>query len=603
MTTLKETVYDESKILTLSSLEHIRLRPGMYIGRLGNGSHPSDGIYVLLKEIVDNSIDEFIMGFGKRIDIRIDNRAVNIRDFGRGIPLGKVVECVSIINTGAKYNDEVFQFSVGLNGVGTKAVNALSEHFEVSSYREKKQFSARFKSGELETKPITQDTNQSNGTKISFIPDTKLFPNYSYDLGTIRKQLWNYAYLNRKLTITLNGEKFKSENGLLDLLQEEVNDANLYQIVHCQSGQLEMAFTHTERYGEEYYSYVNGHHTNDGGTHLSAFREGILKGVNQFFNSGFEGPDVRDGIVGAVAIKLQEPVFESQTKNKLGNSDLRSWMMPMVRDTFVDYLYKHPKVAEPLKQKIQANERIRKELSNVKKAARDNAKKSALTIPNLKDCKYHLGDKNEAAEESTVFITEGVSAGGSMISAREGYTQAIFCLKGKPLNCHGQCKEALYKNLELYNVMKALGIEDSIEDLRYNKVVIATDADVDGLHIRNLLLTFFLQYYEPLVLQGHIYILETPLFRVRNQKKTLYCYSENEKNEAFQKLQNGAHCEITRFKGLGEISPKEFGQFIGENMRAVPVGVEHTHEIPDLLNFYMGNNTADRRQYIMENLV
>ncbi|MCH2284297.1 MAG: type IIA DNA topoisomerase subunit B [SAR324 cluster bacterium] len=603
MNSVQETIYDESKILTLSSLEHIRLRPGMYIGRLGNGSHPSDGIYVLLKEIVDNSIDEFIMGFGKRIDIRVENGAVNIRDFGRGIPLGKLVECVSIINTGAKYNDEVFQFSVGLNGVGTKAVNALSEHFEVSSYREKKQFSARFKSGELETKPITQDTNQSNGTKISFIPDTKLFPNYSYDLGTIRKQLWNYAYLNRKLTITLNGEKFKSENGLLDLLQEEVNDANLYQIVHCQSGQLEMAFTHTERYGEEYYSYVNGHHTNDGGTHLSAFREGILKGVNQFFNSGFEGPDVRDGIVGAVAIKLQEPVFESQTKNKLGNSDLRSWMMPLVRDTFVDYLYKHPEVAEPLKQKIQANERIRKELSNVKKAARDNAKKSALTIPNLKDCKYHLGDKNEAAEESTVFITEGVSAGGSMISARDVYTQAIFCLKGKPLNCHGQGKEALYKNLELYNVMKALGIEDSIEDLRYNKVVIATDADVDGLHIRNLLLTFFLQYYEPLVLQGHIYILETPLFRVRNQKKTLYCYSENEKNEAFQKLQNGAHCEITRFKGLGEISPKEFGQFIGENMRAVPVGVEHTHEIPDLLNFYMGNNTADRRQYIMENLV
>ena len=343
-----------------------------------------------------------------------------------------------------------------------------------------------------------------------------------------------------------------------------------------------MSLTHTERYGEEYYSYVNGHHTNDGGTHLSSFREGILKAVNQFFNSSFEGPDVRDGIVGAVAIKLQEPVFESQTKNKLGNSDLRSWMMPLVRDTFVDYLYKHPEVAEPLKQKIQANERIRKE---------------------LRDCKYHLGDKNKASQESTVFITEGVSAGGSMISSRDVYTQAVFCLKGKPLNCHGQGKEALYKNLELYNVMKALGIEDSIEDLRYNKVVIATDADVDGLHIRNLLLTFFLQYYEPLVLQGHIYILETPLFRVRNQKKTLYCYSENEKNEAFQKLQNGAHCEITRFKGLGEISPKEFGQFIGANMRAVPVGVEHSHEIPDLLNFYMGSNTSDRRQYIMENLV
>ncbi len=410
MTTLKETVYDESKILTLSSLEHIRLRPGMYIGRLGNGSHPSDGIYVLLKEIVDNSIDEFIMGHGRRIDIRIDNGSVNIRDFGRGIPLGKVVECVSIINTGAKYNDEVFQFSVGLNGVGTKAVNALSENFEVISYREKKMLSACFKSGEIETKPLKQDTNESNGTKISFTPDTKIFPNYIYDLGTIRKQLWNYAYLNRKLTITLNGEKFKSENGLLDLLNEEVNDTNLYPIVHCDSEQLEMSLTHTERYGEEYYSYVNGHHTNDGGTHLSSFREGILKAVNQFFNSSFEGPDVRDGIVGAVAIKLQEPVYESQTKNKLGNSDLRSWMMPLVRDTFVDYLYKHPEVAEPLKQKIQANERIRKELSNVKKAARDNAKKSALTIPNLKDCKYHLGDKSERGDDSTIFITEGISA-------------------------------------------------------------------------------------------------------------------------------------------------------------------------------------------------
>jgi len=575
----------------------------MYIGRLGNGSHPSDGIYVLLKEIVDNSIDEFIMGFGKRIDIRVENGVVNIRDFGRGIPLGKLVECVSIINTGAKYNDEVFQFSVGLNGVGTKAVNALSEQFEVTSFRDKKSIFAQFKSGELKTEPTTQDTNESNGTKILFTPDSKLFPNYSYDLGTIRKQLWNYAYLNRKLTITLNGEKFKSDNGLLDLLQEEVNEANLYDIVHCQNGKLEMGLTHTEHYGEEYFSYVNGHHTNDGGTHLSAFREGILKGANQFFNTSFDGPDVRDGLVGAVAIKVQEPVFESQTKNKLGNSELRSWLMPLVRDTFVDFLYKHPEVAEPLKQKIQANERIRKELNNVKKAARENAKKSALTIPNLKDCKFHLGDKNERADESTVFITEGMSAGGSMISARDVYTQAVFCLKGKPLNCYGQGKEAIYKNLELYNVTKALGIEDSLEDLRYNKVVIATDADIDGLHIRNLLLTFFLQFYEPLVLQGNIYILETPLFRVRNQKTTQYCYSETEKVEAFEKLQKGTHFEVTRFKGLGEISPKEFGQFIGKNMRAVPVGVEHTHEVPELLNFYMGTNTAERRRYIMDNLV
>ena len=603
MNSVQETKYDESKILTLSSLEHIRLRPGMYIGRLGNGSHPSDGIYVLLKAIVDNSIDEFIMGFGKRIDIRVENGAVNIRDFGRGIPLGKLVECVSIINTGAKYNDEVFQFSVGLNGVGTKAVNALSDQFEVTSFRDKKSIFAQFKSGELKSEPTTHDTNESNGTKIRFTPDSELFPNYSYDLGTIRKQLWNYAYLNRKLTITLNGEKFKSDNGLLDLLQEEVNEANLYDIVHCQNGKLEMAFTHTEHYGEEYFSYVNGHHTNDGGTHLSAFREGILKGANQFFNTSFDGPDVRDGLVGAVAIKVQEPVFESQTKNKLGNSELRSWLMPLVRDTIVDFLYKHPEVAEPLKQKIQTNERIRKELNNVKKAARENAKKSALTIPNLKDCKFHLGDKGERGDESTVFITEGMSAGGSMISARDVYTQAVFCLKGKPLNCHGQGKEAIYKNLELYNVMKALGIEDSLEDLRYSKVVIATDADVDGLHIRNLLLTFFLQFYEQLVLQGNIYILETPLFRVRNQKTTQYCYSETEKDEAFEKLQKGTHFEVTRFKGLGEISPKEFGQFIGKNMRAVPVGVEHTHEVPELLNFYMGTNTAERRRYIMENLV
>ena len=603
MNSVQETIYDESKILTLSSLEHIRLRPGMYIGRLGNGSHPSDGIYVLLKEIVDNSIDEFIMGFGKRIDIRVENGAVNIRDFGRGIPLRKLVECVSIINTGAKYNDEVFQFSVGLNGVGTKAVNALSDQFDVTSFREKKSVFAQFKSGELKNDPATNDTNESNGTKIRFTPDSKLFPNYSYDLGTIRKQLWNYAYLNRKLTITLNGEKFKSENGLLDLLKEEVSDANLYDIVHCQNGQLEMALTHTEHYGEEYFSYVNGHHTNDGGTHLSAFREGILKGANQFFNTSFEGPDVRDGLVGAVAIKVQEPIFESQTKNKLGNSELRSWLMPLVRDTIVDFLYKHPEVAEPLKHKIQTNERIRKELHNVKKAARENAKKSALTIPNLKDCKFHLGDKSERGDESTVFITEGMSAGGSMISSRDVYTQAVFCLKGKPLNCYGQGKEAIYKNLELYNVMKALGIEDSLEDLRYNKVVIATDADVDGLHIRNLLLTFFLQFYEPLVLQGNIYILETPLFRVRNQKTTQYCYSETEKDEAFEKLQKGTHFEVTRFKGLGEISPKEFGQFIGKDMRAVLVGIEHTHEVPELLSFYMGTNTAERRRYIMENLV
>ena len=598
-----EVTYDESKIQTLSSLEHIRLRPGMYIGRLGSGSHPNDGIYILLKELIDNSIDEFIMGHGKRIDIRIDNGEVSVRDFGRGIPLGKVVDCVSIINTGAKYNSEVFQFSVGLNGVGTKAVNALSEKFEVVSHREGKAVRASFLNGFLSGNPVQESTSERDGTRVKFLPDPAIFPKFSFDFSMIRKRLWNYAYLNRGLTLVLNGEKFKSERGLHDLLHEEVQDTQLYDIIHVQSTHFEFAMTHTDRYGEENFSYVNGHYTEDGGSHLSAFREGILKGVNQFFKSSFDGPDVRDGIVSAVAVKIQEPIFESQTKNKLGNSDLRSSLMPEVRDAITDYLYKNPPAAEALKQKIQTNERIRKELNNVKKAARENARKTALTIPNLKDCKHHFQDSSGKGEESTIFLTEGVSAGGSMISSRDVLTQAIFCLKGKPLNCWGMGKDALYKNLELYNIMKALGIEDSLEGLRYNRIVLATDADVDGLHIRNLLLTFFLHYYEPLVVRGHLYILETPLFRVRNQKKTLYCYSDAEKETALEQLKKGKHLEVTRFKGLGEISPKEFGQFIGEEMRAVPVGIEHIHEVSQLLNFYMGTNTSERRNYIMEHLV
>ena len=598
-----EVTYDESKIQTLSSLEHIRLRPGMYIGRLGSGSHPNDGIYILLKELIDNSIDEFIMGHGKRIDIRIDNGEVSVRDFGRGIPLGKVVDCVSIINTGAKYNSEVFQFSVGLNGVGTKAVNALSEKFEVVSHREGKAVHASFLNGVLSGNPVQESTSERDGTRVKFLPDPAIFPKFSFDFSMIRKRLWNYAYLNRGLTLVLNGEKFKSERGLHDLLHEEVQDTQLYDIIHVQSTHFEFAMTHTDRYGEENFSYVNGHYTEDGGSHLSAFREGILKGVNQFFKSSFDGPDVRDGIVSAVAVKIQEPIFESQTKNKLGNSDLRSSLMPEVRDAITDYLYKNPPAAEALKQKIQTNERIRKELNNVKKAARENARKTALTIPNLKDCKHHFQDSSGKGEESTIFLTEGVSAGGSMISSRDVMTQAIFCLKGKPLNCWGMGKDALYKNLELYNIMKALGIEDSLEGLRYNRIVLATDADVDGLHIRNLLLTFFLHYYEPLVVRGHLYILETPLFRVRNQKKTLYCYSDAEKETALEQLKKGKHLEVTRFKGLGEISPKEFGQFIGEEMRAVPVGIEHIHEVSQLLNFYMGTNTSERRNYIMEHLV
>ena len=598
-----EVTYDESKIQTLSSLEHIRLRPGMYIGRLGSGSHPNDGIYILLKELIDNSIDEFIMGHGKRIDIRIDNGEVSVRDFGRGIPLGKVVDCVSIINTGAKYNSEVFQFSVGLNGVGTKAVNALSEKFEVVSHREGKAVHASFLNGVLSGNPVQESTSERDGTRVKFLPDPAIFPKFSFDFSMIRKRLWNYAYLNRGLTLVLNGEKFKSERGLHDLLHEEVQDTQLYDIIHVQSTHFEFAMTHTDRYGEENFSYVNGHYTEDGGSHLSAFREGILKGVNQFFKSSFDGPDVRDGIVSAVAVKIQEPIFESQTKNKLGNSDLRSSLMPEVRDAITDYLYKNPPAAEALKQKIQTNERIRKELNNVKKAARENARKTALTIPNLKDCKHHFQDSSGKGEESTIFLTEGVSAGGSMISSRDVMTQAIFCLKGKPLNCWGMGKDALYKNLELYNIMKALGIEDSLEGLRYNRIVLATDADVDGLHIRNLLLTFFLHYYEPLVVRGHLFILETPLFRVRNQKKTLYCYSDAEKETALEQLKKGKHLEVTRFKGLGEISPKEFGQFIGEEMRAVPVGIEHIHEVSQLLNFYMGTNTSERRNYIMEHLV
>ena len=603
MAITQEVGYDESKIVTLSSLEHIRLRPGMYIGRLGNGSHPNDGIYILLKEVIDNSIDEFIMGHGRRIEIHIDGGEVFVRDYGRGIPQGKLVDCVSVINTGAKYNDEVFQFSVGLNGVGTKAVNALSEAFEIASFREGKSVRALFGQGELINAGKPESSAEKPGTFVRFVPDPQLFPKYAYDLAVVRRRLWNYAYLNRSLTLTLNGERFKSENGLLDLLKEEVQEDNLYDPIHASAKHVEFSFTHTDRYGEEHFSYVNGHYTNDGGSHLSAFREGVLKGVNQFFKTSFEGPDVRDGLVGAVAVKIKEPVFESQTKNKLGNSDLRSWLMPLVRDTLVDFLYKNPETAEALRQKVQSNERIRKELSKVKKAARENARKTALTVSNLKDCKVHLGDKSERGEESMVFLTEGVSAGGSMISSRDVKTQAIFCLKGKPLNTWGQGMDVLYKNQELYNIMKALGIEDSIDGLRYNRVILATDADVDGLHIRNLLLTFFLTYYEGLVQRGHIHILETPLFRVRNQKETRYCYNEEEKQEAQAALKSGRFLEMTRFKGLGEISPKEFGQFIGEDMRAVPVGVEHMHEIRGLLEFYMGPNTSERRQYIMGHLV
>lgn len=595
-------VYDESKITTLSSLEHIRLRPGMYIGRLGNGTHHHDGIYILLKEIIDNSVDEHIMGEGKRINITLVDKKVSVRDYGRGIPQGKLVECVSVINTGAKYNDEVFQFSIGLNGVGTKAVNALSSHFKVTSFRDGKSISAEFSKGVLTRRHPFEDTTEKNGTLIEFVPDESLFPSFVFKQEYVQKLLWNYAYLNSGLTLYLNGEKFKAENGLLDLLNEEVGDTFLYPIIHIKEEKIEFAFTHTENYGEDYFSYVNGHHTSDGGTHLSAFREGLLKAVNEFYKTNFQGHDVRDGIIGTVAVKIKDPIFESQTKNKLGNSDVR-WIVNHVRQAVVDFLFKNKEIAEDLGRKIQSNEKIRKELQNVKKAVRERNRKHSITVPQLKDCKYHLTDKHEKGKDSMVFLTEGQSAGGSMVYSRDAMTQAIFCLKGKPLNVLGQKLETLYKNEELYNITKALGIEESLDDLRYNKVVLATDADVDGLHIRNLLLTFFLHYFNDLVIRGHLFILETPLFRVRNQKETMYCYSDQERHQAEKKLSKGKNFEITRFKGLGEISPKEFGQFIGADMKLVPVELDHVHNIKELLNFYMGKNTEARRNYIMNNLV
>lgn len=599
MSTKQAVAYDESKIKTLSSLEHIRLRTGMYIGRLGDGSNHDDGIYILLKEIIDNSVDEFIMGHGNNIRISLKDSTLKVRDYGRGIPLGKVIECVSVINTGAKYNDDVFQFSVGLNGVGTKAVNALSSHFRVVSFRDGSYFEAVFSRGELVSKRSGKKKGEPDGTYFEFTPDTEIFSEYHYNREFIEARLWNYAYLNTGLTLYLGKDKFKSDKGLQDLLESEVEDERMYGICHHRGEHLEFAFTHTSQYGETYFSFVNGQFTSDGGTHQSAFREGILKGVNDFFKKNYSGVDVREGIAGAVSVKLKNPVFESQTKNKLGNTEIRSWIVGDVKTAVADYLYKNKEVAKKLEEKITSNERLRKELQAVKKEAREAAKKIALKIPNLKDCKYHLSDGNKG-KESTIFITEGQSASGSMVSARDVYTQAIFSLKGKPQNVFGRKRAELYKNVELYNMMMALGIENDPEELRYARIVIATDADHDGFHIRNLLLTFFLNYFEELVVAERLYILETPLFRVRNKKVTHYCYSLKERN---QKLEETPNPEVTRFKGLGEISPKEFGQFIGEDMRLVKVNVKSIKNVKDTLEFYMGKNTPTRRDFIMENLV
>jgi topoisomerase IV subunit B len=595
----KKSVYDESKIKTLSSLEHIRLRSGMYIGRLGDGSNPDDGIYILLKEIVDNSIDEFIMGFGKRIDITVEGSKVAVRDHGRGIPLGKIVECVSVINTGAKYNDDVFQFSVGLNGVGTKAVNALSSHFVVKSFREGQYSMARFERGTLLEEKKGKAEGEDDGTYFEFIPDTEIFSDYAFNHEYIEQRMWNYACLNKNLRLYFNKQKFESKRGLYDLLDGEVNGDSLYDIGYYSSEKIEIAFTHTNNYGETHFSFVNGQYTSDGGTHLSAFREGILKGVNEFFKKSYSGTDVREGLCGAIAIKVKDPVFESQTKNKLGNTDIRAWVVNEVKAGMVDYLHKNEEGAKKLENKIINNEKLRKELNAVKKEAKAAAKKISLNIPKLKDCKYHLTD-GEKGQGSTIFITEGQSATGSMVSTRDVYLQAIYSLRGKPWNSQGKGRAAIYKNEELYNLMMALGIENDIENLRYERIVIATDADNDGFHIRNLMLTFFLNYFEELVVAGHIFILETPLFRVRNKKDTRYCYNEKERDKAMAEIRGH---EVTRFKGLGEISPSEFGPFIGKDMRIVSVDIKTMKTVPETLEFYMGKNTPQRRDYIMENLI
>lgn len=593
-------LYDENAIQTLDALTHIRKRTGMYIGRVGNGSNPNDGIYILLKEVVDNSIDEFIMGVGKRIEIHRDGELLKIRDYGRGIPLGKVVDCVSKINTGGKYNDDVFQFSVGLNGVGTKAVNALSEHFEVCSWRDGEFKRARFIQGRLQDEEGGTEA-QKNGTFVAFRPDPEIFGEYGWEDDYIHHRLRYYAFLNTGLTVVYNGQSFKSKEGLKDLLAEELGEEDpLYDVVHNRQDRLEFAFTHTNNYGETYFSFVNGQHTSDGGTHQSAFREGLLKGINEFAKKSFAGSDVRDGLIGAVAVKIQEPVFESQTKNKLGSTDVRGWIVPAVKEAVQLWLLKNPEIAEKVIKKIETNEKLRKELQAVKKKARERAKATAIRIPKLMDCKVHLGSGKTRQDESTIFITEGDSAGGSMVQSRDVDTQAIFSLKGKPLNCFGLKRDAIYKNEELYNIMRALGIEDSIDDLRYNRVVIATDADVDGMHIRNLLLTYFLRYFEELITRGHVFILETPLFRVRNKKETIYCYSEKERDRAMDKLRGP---EVTRFKGLGEISPKEFDLFIGEDIRLTQVQVRAMSEVNRALEFYMGKNTPKRKEFIVENLI
>lgn len=594
--------YDESTVKSLDALAHIRLRSGMYIGRLGDGSHPDDGIYVMLKEAIDNSVDEFIMGHGKKIEIGLDEKTstVTVRDWGRGIPLGKVIECVSQINTGAKYNDDVFQFSVGLNGVGMKAVNALSSYFAVRSVRDGEFVEVHFAKGILKEKKKGK-TKEENGTWVEFTPDATIFKKFAFQKELILKRLWHYAYLNVGLTLIFNKEQIRSENGLLDLLNEEVKEDRLYEPLHYRGKHVEFAFLHSSSYGETYFSFVNGQYTHDGGTHLSAFKEGILKGVNEYAKKNFQGVDVREGIVGTILVKVKDPVFESQTKNKLSNSEIRTPIVQEVKDAVQNLLFKNEETGKKIIERILFNEKLRKELAAVKKDAKEKQKKISFKIPKLRDSKYHFGDGTKEGENSVIFLTEGESASASIVMTRDPFTQAVFSLRGKPLNVHGMKLELLYKNEEMYNLMSALNIEDDIANLRYNKVILATDADVDGMHIRNLLITFFLTYFEGLVLNGHLHILETPLFKVRNKERTIYCYSEEEKIEAEKELKRGI--EITRFKGLGEISPNEFKQFIAKDIRLLPVMVQNLSDIKPTLEFYMGKNTPARKNFIMQNLV
>ena len=606
----QQTKYTEDNIRSLDWKEHIRMRPGMYIGKLGDGSSPDDGIYILVKEVLDNSIDEYVMGAGKTIEISIKGSKVSVRDYGRGIPLGKVVDVVSKMNTGGKYDSKAFKKSVGLNCVGTKAVNALSSFFRVESNRDHKSASAEFEQGNLINKELLEESSRRKGTKVSFIPDEVIFKNYKFRSEYVAKMLKNYVYLNPGLTIIFNGEKFFSENGLKDLLEDNNNkDDMLYPIIHLKGNDIEVAITHSKtQYSEEYHSFVNGQHTTQGGTHQSAFREALVRTIREFYGKNFEASDIRKSIISAIAIKVMEPVFESQTKTKLGSTEMggglptvRTYINDFLKTQLDNYLHKNSAVSESIQKKILQAEKERKELSGIRKLARDRAKKASLHNKKLRDCRVHLGDiKKEAHLETTLFITEGDSASGSITKSRNVNTQAVFSLKGKPLNSYGLSKKIVYENEEFNLLQAALNIEDGLEDLRYNNIVIATDADVDGMHIRLLLITFFLQFFPELIKEGHLYILETPLFRVRNKKQTYYCYSEEEKRNAIEKLKGKP--EITRFKGLGEISPNEFVHFIGDDIRLDPVMLDKEMSIDQMLQFYMGKNTPDRQKFIIENL-